>query len=100
VDKDKELRSHVGFEKPKLLVLDEATSALDYLTERQVYLNLREVFQGSTVFCITHRLNTISHADIIIVMDSGKVIEQGKHEELIALKGYYYKLYNQQELAQ
>jgi ATP-binding cassette subfamily B protein len=87
-------------EKPKLLVLDEATSALDYLTERQVYLNLREVFQGSTVFCITHRLNTISHADMIIVMDSGKVIEQGKHEQLIALKGYYYKLYNQQELAE
>ncbi|MBD2200514.1 MULTISPECIES: peptidase domain-containing ABC transporter [Calothrix] len=78
-------------EKPKLLVLDEATSALDYLTERQVCLNLAQAFQGSTVFCITHRLNTISHADTIIVMDSGKVIEQGKHEELMALKGYYYK---------
>ncbi|MBD2204969.1 peptidase domain-containing ABC transporter [Calothrix sp. FACHB-1219] len=85
-------------EKPKLLVLDEATSALDYLTERQVCLNLAQAFQGSTVFCITHRLNTISHADTIIVMDSGKVIEQGKHEELMALKGYYYNLYNQQEL--
>jgi ATP-binding cassette, subfamily B, bacterial HlyB/CyaB len=84
-------------EKPKLLVLDEATSALDYLTERQVCVNLAQAFQGSTVFCITHRLNTISHADIIIVMDSGKVIEQGKHQELIALKGYYYNLYNQQE---
>ncbi len=85
-------------EKPKLLVLDEATSALDYVTERQVCLNLAQAFQGSTVFCITHRLNTISHADTIIVMDSGKVIEQGKHEELMALKGYYYNLYNQQEL--
>ncbi|MBD2353182.1 peptidase domain-containing ABC transporter [Tolypothrix sp. FACHB-123] len=85
-------------EKPKLLVLDEATSALDYLTERQVCLNLAQAFQGSTVFCITHRLNTISHADMIIVMDSGKVIEKGKHQELMALKGYYYNLYNQQEL--
>ncbi|MBC1224569.1 peptidase domain-containing ABC transporter [Nostoc sp. UCD121] len=85
-------------EKPKLLVLDEATSALDYLTERQVCLNLAQAFQGSTVFCITHRLSTISHADTIIVMDSGKVIEQGKHEELMAFKSYYYNLYNQQEL--
>jgi ATP-binding cassette, subfamily B, bacterial HlyB/CyaB len=84
-------------EKPKLLVLDEATSALDYVTERQVCLNLAQAFQGNTVFCITHRLNTISHADMIIVMDSGKVIEQGKHDELMALKGYYYNLYNQQE---
>ncbi|WP_026734848.1 peptidase domain-containing ABC transporter [Fischerella sp. PCC 9605] len=85
-------------QRPKLLVLDEATSALDYPTERQVCLNLAEAFKGNTVFCITHRLNTILHADIIVVMDSGRVIEQGSHDELMALKGHYYYLYNQQEV--
>ncbi|MFQ4141007.1 peptidase domain-containing ABC transporter [Chlorogloeopsis sp. ULAP02] len=85
-------------QRPKLLVLDEATSALDYPTERQVCLNLAQAFKESTVFCITHRLNTISHADMIVVMDSGRVIEQGSHDELMALKGHYYYLYNQQEV--
>jgi subfamily B ATP-binding cassette protein HlyB/CyaB len=85
-------------QKPKLLVLDEATSALDYSTEREVCLNLAKAFQGKTIFLITHRLNTIKNADVIVVMDSGKVIEQGTHEELIALKGHYYYLYQQQEM--
>jgi ATP-binding cassette, subfamily B, bacterial HlyB/CyaB len=85
-------------QKPKLLVLDEATSALDYPTERQVCLNLAEAFRGSTVFFITHRLNTVRNADIIIVMDSSKVIELGSHDELMALRGHYHYLYNQQEV--
>ncbi|BAY40203.1 cyclic nucleotide-regulated ABC bacteriocin/lantibiotic exporter [Nostoc sp. NIES-2111] len=85
-------------QRPKLLVLDEATSALDYPTERQVCLNLAQAFRGSTVFFITHRLNTVSHADIIVVMDSGKVIEQGSHQELMAAKGHYFYLYQQQEV--
>jgi len=84
-------------QRPQLLVLDEATSALDYPTERQVCLNLADEFKGSTVFFITHRLNTIRNADIIVVMDAGKVIEQGKHDELMALKGHYFYLYNQQD---
>lgn len=79
-------------QRPKLLVLDEATSALDYPTERQVCLNLAKAFQGSTVFFITHRLNTVSHADMIVVMDAGKVIEQGSHQELMAAKGHYFYL--------
>jgi ATP-binding cassette, subfamily B, bacterial HlyB/CyaB len=86
-------------QKPKLLVLDEATSALDYPTERQVCINLAKAFKGNTVFFITHRLNTISHADIIIVMDGGRVIEQGNHQELMGRKGHYFYLYNQQEVS-
>ncbi len=85
-------------QRPKLLVLDEATSALDYPTERQVCLNLAKAFQGDTVFFITHRLNTVSNADIIVVMDSSRVIEQGSHQELMAAKGHYYYLYQQQEV--
>lgn len=85
-------------QRPKLLVLDEATSALDYPTERQVCLNLADEFQGNTVFFITHRLNTIKNADIIVVMDGGKVIEQGKHDDLMGLRGHYFYLYNQQEV--
>ncbi|NJM73129.1 MAG: type I secretion system permease/ATPase [Scytonema sp. RU_4_4] len=85
-------------QRPKLLVLDEATSALDYPTERQVCLNLAHAFKGNTVFFITHRLNTIRNADIIVVMDSGKVIEQGNHDHLMATRGHYFYLYNQQEV--
>jgi ATP-binding cassette subfamily B protein len=82
---------------PKMLILDEATSALDYDTERRVCLNLAEEFQGRTVFFITHRLSTIRNADQIIMMDQGSVVEQGTHEELMALRGRYYCLYQQQE---
>ncbi|TVP64237.1 MAG: type I secretion system permease/ATPase [Nodularia sp. (in: Bacteria)] len=85
-------------QRPKLLVLDEATSALDYPTERQVCLNLAKAFQGNTVFFITHRLTTVSHADMIVVMDNGRVIEQGSHQELMAAKGHYFYLYQQQEV--
>ncbi|MEA5572289.1 peptidase domain-containing ABC transporter [Calothrix sp. UHCC 0171] len=85
-------------QRPQLLVLDEATSALDYPTERQVCINLANAFQGNTVFFITHRLNTVSHADIILVMDGGRLIEQGNHQELMRKKGHYFYLYNQQEV--
>lgn len=85
-------------QRPQLLVLDEATSALDYPTERQVCLNLAQAFQGNTVFFITHRLNTVSHADMIVVMDNGRVIEQGNHRDLMAAKGHYFYLYQQQEV--
>jgi HlyB family type I secretion system ABC transporter len=84
-------------QNPQLLVLDEATSALDYSTERQVCQNLIEVFRGRSVFCITHRLSTIRNADVIVVMDQGAVVEQGTHEQLTALKGRYYCLYQQQQ---
>ncbi|MCV3215609.1 peptidase domain-containing ABC transporter [Plectonema radiosum NIES-515] len=84
-------------QNPPLLIMDEATSALDYATERQVCSNLQAAFRGRTVLFITHRLATIKNADIILMMSAGKVAEQGTHNELIAMKGLYYCLYQQQE---
>ena len=82
---------------PKLLVLDEATSALDYATERKVCDNLVHALKDCTVFFITHRLNTIRRADLIVMMDQGAVVEQGTHDQLMAQRGRYYALYRQQE---
>ena len=84
-------------QNPKLLIMDEATSALDYETERKVSLNLMEFFRGTTVFFITHRLTSITHADRIIMMHNGKIDEEGTHDELLALKGRYFALFNQQK---
>jgi ATP-binding cassette, subfamily B, bacterial HlyB/CyaB len=84
-------------QNPKLLILDEATSALDYISEQQVCHNLAEAFKGRTVFFITHRLSTVKSADVILVMEQGSVVEQGTHDELMALQGYYYCLYKQQQ---
>ena len=84
-------------QRPNLLILDEATSALDYLTERQVCLNLKRAFEGSTVFFITHRLSTTRSADRILMMDSGSLVEEGTHHELIQQQGRYFALYSQQE---
>ena len=84
-------------QNPQVLVLDEATSALDYATEQQVCVNLLKAFSDRTVFFITHRLGTIRSADVILMMDSGSVVEQGTHEELMGLQGRYYYLYKQQE---
>lgn len=84
-------------QNPPLLILDEATSALDYATERQVCSNLAKAFKGRTVFFITHRLATIQHADIIVMMNLGSIAERGTQAELMDLKGLYYCLYQQQE---
>lgn len=84
-------------QRPQLLILDEATSALDYLTERQVCINLKKAFEGSTVFFITHRLSTIRGADLILMMEQGSLVEQGTHDQLLEMQGRYYALYSQQE---
>ena len=86
--------------RPRLLVLDEATSALDVDTEQQVTRNLAEVYRGSTVLFITHRLGSLRHADRILVMHQGSLVEQGTHSELMDLSGRYATLYRQQEAGQ
>ncbi len=84
-------------QRPQILILDEATSALDYATEQKVCINLDREFEGHTVFFITHRLASIRTADVIVMMDAGTVAEMGTHDELMAKKGLYYHLYNQQD---
>jgi len=79
-----------------ILLLDEATSALDSKTEQQVQAALDKLTQGRTTIVIAHRLSTVMAADIIFVMDSGRIVEQGTHSELIAKKGSYAKLYDVQ----
>ena len=81
---------------PPILILDEATSALDTVTEKLVQDALNRVMSNRTVFAIVHRLSTIKSADMILVMDSGRIIEQGTHEELLALNGCYRKLHDTQ----
>ncbi|MEL6137322.1 MAG: peptidase domain-containing ABC transporter [Cyanobacteria bacterium J06628_6] len=83
-------------QNPRLLILDEATSALDYDTEAQVSANLMKWAKGRTVFFITHRLGALRHADKILVMEKGAIVEVGTHDELIDLKGRYYCLQQQQ----
>ena len=80
----------------KILILDEATSNVDTRTEIQIQSAMQRLMKGKTCFVIAHRLSTIRHADLILVMRDGNVIEQGTHEELIRKKGFYYQLYNSQ----
>ena len=79
-----------------MLILDEATSNVDTNTERQVQRAIRSLMQGKTSFVIAHRLSTVQNADKILVVDHGDVVEQGTHQELMASKGYYYRLYASQ----
>lgn len=81
---------------PKILILDEATSSVDTRTEILIQEAMDEVMKGRTSFIIAHRLSTIRNADLILVMDHGDIVEQGRHEELLKKNGFYAKLYNSQ----
>jgi ATP-binding cassette subfamily B protein len=84
------------YARPPVLVFDEATSSLDSESERAVQANMDEVFQGRTSFVIAHRLSTIRDADLIIVLERGRLVEQGTHDELMKRQGIYYYLVGQQ----
>lgn len=81
---------------PPMLILDEATSSIDTRTEIRIQQAFHKMMQGRTTFIVAHRLSTIKEADMILVMNAGKIIEQGNHEELLDKKGFYYNLYNSQ----
>ena len=82
--------------QPRILILDEATSSLDSESEAMIQAGLNQLMQGRTTFVIAHRLSTIRRADQILVVEGGRIVERGSHEELYALKGRYYDLYTRQ----
>lgn len=81
---------------PKILILDEATASVDTITEQKIQNAIDEIIKGRTSVVIAHRLSTVKNADIILVVKDGKIVERGKHSELISKHGYYYKLYTRQ----
>lgn len=81
---------------PRILILDEATASVDTLTEQQIQSAIEEVIKGRTSVVIAHRLSTVRNADIILVVKDGKIIERGKHDELLKAGGYYCRLYERQ----
>ena len=78
---------------PPVMILDEATSSIDTRTEALVQKGMDALMKGRTVFVIAHRLSTVKNSDVIMVLDHGRIIERGNHEQLIEEKGTYYKLY-------
>ena len=87
------------YKNPEILFFDEATNALDANNERIIMNNLNEFLKGKTAIVVAHRLSTVKHADQIIVLDRGEVVERGTHDELVRLRGDYFTLIqNQLEL--
>lgn len=85
--------ARVAVADPPVMILDEATSSIDTRTEKLVQDGMDALMAGRTTFVIAHRLSTVQNADVILVLDHGRIIERGSHQELIAAKGQYYQLY-------
>jgi ATP-binding cassette subfamily B protein len=88
--------ARAALNNPRILILDEATSSVDTRTERLIQKALEELLQERTSFVIAHRLSTIRNADLLLVINDGEIVECGKHEELLAKKGFYHNLYTSQ----
>ena len=82
--------------EPRILVLDEATASVDTITEQKIQHAIDTIIRGRTSIVIAHRLSTVRNADVILVVQDGRIIERGKHDELIAARGHYYRLYTRQ----
>jgi len=80
---------------PRILILDEATSAVDTMTEVRIQRSLERLFRGRTNFVVAHRLSTIRHASMVLVLDQGRIIERGPHNALLSAGGTYADLYRQ-----
>lgn len=81
---------------PAILILDDTTSSVDLETERAIQQNLRSLYKKKTIFVIAHRISSVCNADLILTLKDGRIIEAGKHEELVARKGYYYSVFQHQ----